>query len=167
MINEDFRKISEIMGSYLSYEQLFPHKPSFQEVINDIQKIEMEKALTIISKFTLYDEELRRDQVQQLKKYFLHKEDNENIDSIYLFGYINLNYAIKMFLAYGTKKPQMKFENEFSDTYNVLLTVLKITSLINDNVNSDEDLSPSTQIEHFLLIKDEHFLFGKDSLLMF
>lgn len=28
-------------------------------------------------------------------------------------------------------------------------------------------MSPSTQIEHFLLIKDEHFLFGKDSLLMF
>lgn len=28
-------------------------------------------------------------------------------------------------------------------------------------------VSPSTQIEHFLLIKDEHFLFGKDSLLMF
>ncbi|MGK4153803.1 pre-peptidase C-terminal domain-containing protein, partial [Kurthia gibsonii] len=26
-------------------------------------------------------------------------------------------------------------------------------------------VSPSTQIEHFLLIKDEHFLFGKDSLL--
>lgn len=30
-----------------------------------------------------------------------------------------------------------------------------------------KNMSPSTQIEHFLLIKDEHFLFGKDSLLMF
>ncbi|MER2112330.1 MAG: hypothetical protein ABS960_06525, partial [Solibacillus isronensis] len=28
-------------------------------------------------------------------------------------------------------------------------------------------LSPSTQIEHFLLIKDEHFLFVKYFLLMF
>ena len=30
-----------------------------------------------------------------------------------------------------------------------------------------EQLSPSTQIEHFLLIKDEHFLFVKYFLLMF
>lgn len=34
-------------------------------------------------------------------------------------------------------------------------------------LNNVTPLSPSTQIEHFLLIKDEHFLFGKDSLLMF
>ncbi|MEY9979119.1 hypothetical protein [Lysinibacillus sp. RC79] len=140
VITEEFRKTSKVMGSYLSYEQIFPYKPSFQEVIEDIQKIEIEKALTIISKFSLYDEELRKNQVQQLKEYFLYMEDIKSIDSIYLFDFINLNYAIKMYLAFGTKNPNSRFENKFSDTYNVLLTVLKITSLINDKVDTDEGL---------------------------
>lgn len=140
MITEEFRKISSVMGSYLTYEQLFPYKPSQEEVIKDIQSIEVEKALAIISKFTLYNEQLKKEQVQQLKDNFLCEEDVANIDSIYLFDFINLNYAIKMFLAYGLKNPTNKFENNFSETYNVLLTVLKITSLIKDDVDTEKGL---------------------------
>ncbi|MFN0312451.1 hypothetical protein [Kurthia sp. ISK08] len=50
---------------------------------------------------------------------------------------------------------------------NIIGLMLILPRIIQGSTKINNTLSPSTQIEHFLLIKDEHFLFGKDSLLMF
>jgi len=140
MVTDKFKKLSTITGSYLTYNQISPINPSLEEIIEDIRSIGIEKALAIISKFTLYDEELRKKQIEGIKHLLLNPLDVENIDSIYLFDFVNLNYSIKMFLAYGVKNPIRIFNNDYSDTSNVFFTVLKITSLIKDKVDTEEEL---------------------------
>ena len=145
-MNDAFSKTYEIMGAFLTYSDIYGKKPKLQEVIDDIRKIELKKALTIISNFSLYTQEQTKEiVVSKLSSYITNPLVLERLESTYLFDVSNLYYSMKMFIAHGTEKPFYEFNNSFGDHMNILNTILKISDLMQDDVGNDIQVQQTIQ----------------------
>lgn len=157
-MNDAFSKTYEIMGAFLTYSDIYGKKPKLQEVIDDIRKIELKKALTIISNFSLYTQEQTKEiVVSKLSSYITNPLVLERLESTYLFDVSNLYYSMKMFIAHGTEKPFYKFNNSFGDHMNILNTILKISDLMQDDVGNDIQVQQT--IQKLRLINRENSIF--------
>ncbi|MCG7344787.1 hypothetical protein MHZ92_11630 [Sporosarcina sp. ACRSL] len=115
------------------------------EVIEDIRKIELKKALTIISNYSLYGDEQKKELVKRLIPYIGNSEVLGGIERTYLFGFLNLNYSLKMFIAYGLENPVNKISSEYGDFWHVLITIMKISDLIEDDLADNVQLQQTIQ----------------------
>lgn len=143
-------------GFFLTYSDVFEIVPSRREVINDIRKIELKKALSIIAKFALCDENERKSLANSLKSSIRNPILLKFIERVHIFDILNLNFSIKMFASYGTETPISKFENTHGDTWNVFMTILKISDLIKDNLKDEIELQQTLQKVQ-LLNRNTHY----------
>jgi hypothetical protein len=127
------------------------------EVIEDIRKIELKKALTIISNYSLYDDEQDKDLVKRMNPFIDKPDVLEGIERAYLFDFLNLNYSLKMFLAYGLENPVNKFSDELGDFWHVLMTIMKISDLIEDDLADDVQLQQTIQ-KMWLVNREKTFM---------
>ncbi|TFI44269.1 hypothetical protein E4O93_21145, partial [Diaphorobacter sp. DS2] len=136
-INSGFSRIAKHMSSWLTYSQIFGYKPSKEEIINDIRSINLEDALVIIAKFSVLNDQSKK----QLKTLINASiQDREEINSVEPFDLISLLYSIKWFLAYGLPKNESTFNNGFPDYYNIFITVLKISDYLEDNIDTEDEV---------------------------
>ncbi|MBU0940246.1 MAG: hypothetical protein KKD36_02300 [Bacteroidetes bacterium] len=145
------------MGTFLTYSDIFNKKANLKEVIEDIRKIELKKALTIISNYSLYNDEQKKDLVKRLQPFIENPEVLEQIEKTYIFDVLNLNYSLKMFLAYGIESPATKFDDEYGDFWNVLMTILKISDLMEDDLADDIQLQQTVQ-KIWLINREQSFM---------
>lgn len=145
------------MGMFITYSDLFNRKPKVEEVVEDIRKIELKKALTIISNYNLYTDEQKRELTKRLHPFISTPFILENINLTHVFDILNLTYSLKMFLAYGTEKPVNKFDNTFDDFWNVLMTIFKISDLMEDSLADDIQVQQTFQ-KLLLINRDRSFL---------
>lgn len=136
-MSKGFSSIFSHMKTYLSYSELFGIKSSLENVKEDIRRINLDEALIILSMFSVLDKK----SMEALKNKLLpFVRDKELIDTFEVFDVSNLMYAMKWFIAYGTRSPYYNFENKFDKPFNVFLTVLKITDHMIDNIDAHEDV---------------------------
>lgn len=136
-IDSGFSRIANHMSSWLKYSQIFGYKPSKEEIINDIRSINLEDALIIIAKFSVLNDQSKK----QLKTLINASiQDREEIYSVEPFDLISLLYSIKWFLAYGLPKNESTFNNGYPDYYNIFITVLKISDYLEDNIDNEDEV---------------------------
>jgi len=156
-MNAAFRRSSDVMGVFITYSDIFNRKPTVEEVIGDIRKIEIKKALTIISNYNLYTDKQKNELIKRLHPFIGTPFILENKIQAHVFDIINLTYSLKMFLAYGTEKPVNNFNNSIDDFGNVLMTIFKISDLMEDSV--DDDIQVQQTFQKLMLVnRDKSFL---------
>ncbi|UOR11322.1 hypothetical protein [Halobacillus amylolyticus] len=163
-MSKRFSSIFSHMKTYLSYSEIFGIKSPLEEVKQDIRSINLDEALTILSMFSVLDKESMTSLKNKLLPFV---RDKEFINSLEVFDVSNLMYAMKCFIAYGTRNPYYKFNNSYDKPYNVFLTVLKITDYMIDNIDTYEDVQDvvlkgalfhrSTELDRSLL--RQHIMF--------
>jgi hypothetical protein len=132
----DFSRIADYMRTWLKYSQIFGFRATKDEIIKDIECIDVNEAITILAKFSVLDDQSRNILINELKP-FINEKDI--LDSVEPFDLINLLYAIKWFIAYGCKEKKDNFKNNFPNSFNIFLIVLKISDYMVDSLDSRDD----------------------------
>lgn len=137
MSKKGLSSIRPHMKTYCSYSEIFGKKASLEEVKKDIRRVNLDDALQILSMFS----SLNQSSMEFLKsKLIPFAKNQEFINDLEAFDVSNLLYAMKWYIAYGTRNPYYNFENDFDKPFNVFLTLLKITDYMIENIDTYEDV---------------------------
>ncbi|MCP3807102.1 hypothetical protein NLX78_07635 [Paenibacillus sp. Lou8.1] len=160
----NFSAMSSYIKTCLTYSEIFQKKASEMEIKSDIRCINLDEALSILSQFSVLDDVSRKELKSILKRFVGEQEFIENMEP---FDVNNLMYAMKWFIAYGTRNPQYSFQNDFNVSFNVFMTVLKISDYMVDKIDDYEDVEDAvlksslfvrnTQMDRALL--HQHMMF--------
>ncbi|WP_028595393.1 hypothetical protein [Paenibacillus assamensis] len=87
-----------------------------------------------------------------LKKYVVDKEFIEDSEP---FDLINLMYTMKWFIAHGTRQPYYSFSNDFPNSFNVFLIVLKLQDYLEIYMDKGDDVE-NLILQSLLFTRDTH-----------
>ncbi|MCE0450052.1 hypothetical protein [Brevibacillus sp. AF8] len=136
-MDKDFAAIDSLIKTSLTYSELFGTKTESEEIIKEIRSYDLDEALSILSQFTV----LNKESIQSLKQVlYPHVIDKSFVDRIEPFDTQSLMYAMKWFIAYGTRNPVHSLDNGFDVTFNMLLTVLKIADHMFSDIDDLEEI---------------------------
>lgn len=133
---KQFSRISNHMRTWLSWSHIYGQKASKDEIMEDINSIDIEDALSILAKFSVLESDSKAILIKTLQPFMTNNTLLENV--VEPFDLTNLLYCSKWILAYGSKRSD--YQGKFQKHFHIFLLVLKISDYMIDSLDNENEI---------------------------